>query len=176
MRFNLTGVCWKLFAVRHIHPAKLYTVTASIKKYIFVYTAFTVSYRAVAGTSFWVDVFSVSLSDDDFRCPQNKSGPLEQKSYYNVSFTPLQSPVSFVFELPARPVSGTLKPHRPHGHSHNVAVQNSSTSRVLPQSSELVASVTSSLSFPSNVHSTECRYKRPADTHERNKKELNTQV
>lgn len=55
--FNLNGVCWTVccltyttFSTVHVHSFH--------KKYIFVYTAFTISNnRAVAGTSVWMDAF-----------------------------------------------------------------------------------------------------------------------
>lgn len=60
-RFNLTGVCWTVCcqtcttcSTVHIHSLH--------KKYIFVYTAFTISYnRAVAGTSVWMDVLVMTF-------------------------------------------------------------------------------------------------------------------
>lgn len=73
--FNLNGVCrtvccltYTTYSTVHIHSFR--------KKYIFVYTAFTISYnRAVAGMSGWMDAFFVCVTDD-LQCPQSPRNPL----------------------------------------------------------------------------------------------------
>lgn len=80
--FNLTGVCWTVCCLTYTTCLTVH-IHSFHKKYIFVYTAFTISYnRAVAGSSVWKDVFC----DKWIECPQNTSNPLIiQQSHHNVS-------------------------------------------------------------------------------------------
>lgn len=183
--FNLTGVCWTVCCLTctscstvHIHSCH--------KKYIFVYTAFTISYnRAVAGTSVWMDVF---VTNDSQR-PQNTSNPLIiQQSHHRVSciFTSRRafcSPAAWsgliglfghqsLFDSPLQlPVHLFCQRPRPRRVTHTIGVHVTLLREAvdmpshffcpLQSSSQPPASVTSSLSFPANAHSTECRHNSP---------------
>lgn len=72
--FNLTEVCGTVCCLTYTTCSTVH-IHSFHKKYIFVYTAFTISYnRVVAGTS--VSMFSENFS----QCPQNTSDP---QSYSN---------------------------------------------------------------------------------------------
>lgn len=69
--FNLTGVCWTVCCLTYTTCSTVH-IHSFHKKYIFVYTAFTISYnRAVAGTCVWMDVFF--FCENDLQRPQNTS-------------------------------------------------------------------------------------------------------
>lgn len=69
--FNLTGVCWTVCCLTYTTCSTVH-IHSFHKKYILVYTAFTISYnRAVAGTCVWMNVFVTMM-----QCPQNTSDPL----------------------------------------------------------------------------------------------------
>lgn len=109
--FNLTGVCWihllshiyNLLNCSHIHIHSFH------KKYIFVYTAFTLSYsRAVRGTSLCM-----------YGRPKNTSDP----SHHYVSYVIMRSP-SVCLTLPAQlpGIDHIILPRRPPHRRHPAGV------------------------------------------------------
>lgn len=74
--FNLTEVCWTVCFLTYTTCSTVH-IHSFHKKYIFVYTAFTISYnRAVAGTSVRMDAFFFFFLTKYLQCPQNTSNPV----------------------------------------------------------------------------------------------------
>lgn len=89
--FNLTGVCWTVCCLTHTTCATVH-IHSFHKKYIFVYTEFTISYnRAVAGTSVWMDgiffFFFMCVRQMICRVHQNTSNPLIIQPSHRIVFT-----------------------------------------------------------------------------------------
>lgn len=139
------------------------------KKYIFLYTAFTVSYnRAVTGFPYGRFFF---LFDHDLQCPQSTNDPLTQQSCYNVThdcvFSLLQPAVSDVsLQLEPCFVSVALAPFAASATLSSSWHDSVEIIHALSYLSVIIiilarASVTSTLWFPANVRSTECRHNPP---------------
>lgn len=177
--FNLTGVCWTVCCLTYTTCSTVH-IHSFHKKYIFVYTAFTIYNRAVAGTSGWMDVFVTN----DLQCPQSTRNPLIiQHSHHNVSCIHIsacppaawssliglfghQSPFDSPLQLPVHPF---CQRSRPRCVTHTIglmALLQEAEPFLLSYTVITAASVTSPLSclFPANVHSTECHHNPPRNT------------
>lgn len=144
--FTVKYECFNLMECAEPICCLTYTTCSTVhihsfhKKYIFVYTAFTLSYSRAAG----------GASSRMYGRPQNTSDP----SRHYVSHAIMQSPAVCLI-LPAQlPGSGHVTSlHRP-------------TPSLSSTSQPLVSVTSPALSLPANVHSTECHRNSPADTWE----------